>query len=249
MKRSQGGYTLVELILYSVIALLVVGFSMSLIRSTSKSYTQDRSKSRMQTEGRNGILMMSREIINTGFKNYLRDDGGGVHTWVTIPNTTTADVDGELNPDGQSSFYYTDGDPYDELEIIKARLDDVGQHLQTERDRYYLSGTTLMRGERVHNGTTWDSETYIELTENVMALQYEFTDDNQNWENDFSAFPNSKRDVVAIKISMLLRTKKEIDMNVGNTYTLGNITFTPGAGNNYLHRLYVETVEVVNNGI
>ena len=84
------------------------------------------------------------------------------------------------------------------------------------------------------------------MTENVMALQYEFTNNNHTWYNDFSTI--SKADVVAIRISMVLRTQKEIEMNVDQSFTLGNIIFTPGPGNQHFHRLYTETVEVVNNG-
>ena len=76
---NKNGYTLVELIIYSVIALVVVGFSLSLVRTTSSNYTRDRRKSRMQTEGRNAILMMAREIINTGLVHHGIEQR---HIWV-----------------------------------------------------------------------------------------------------------------------------------------------------------------------
>jgi len=240
---GKGGYTLVELIIYSFIALIVIGFSLSLIRTTSKSYTRDRRKSRMQTEGRNAVLMMAREIVNTGFKTYL-DEDGGVYTQTTVGNTTTFDVFAESGTDGQSSFNFSPGNPYDELEIIKITLDDNGEHDETQRIRYYMSGMTLMRGLRVHSGG-WGGESPMEIANNVEALQFRFSTDNTSWTDDPE---DSKNDIVAIRIHLLIRTSKEVAMKVNKTYTLGDVTITPSASERYLHRLYVETVEVVNNG-
>ncbi len=243
---NSHGYTLVELILYSVIALIVVGFSLSLIRTTSKSYTRDRRKSRMQTEGRNAVLMMAREIVNTGFKTYL-DEDEGVYTQTTVGNTTTGDVypgSGESADDKMSSFTSTPGAIYDELEIIKITLDNNGEHDETQRIRYYMSGTTLMRGLRLFSGG-WGGESPMEIANNVEALQFRFSTDNNSWTDDPE---DSKKDVVAIQIHLLIRTSKEVAMKVNKTYTLGDVTIIPPTDERYLHRLYVETVEVVNNG-
>lgn len=250
MKRiDQRGFTLLELLLYSVIAVVVIMFSLSLIRTTSRNYTRDRRKSRMQTEGRNAILMMTREIVNTGFNTYLLDNGDGTFTEVQVDNTTTGDADvlGEANPDGLSSFIFTPGDPDDQLEIFKASLDNAGQYVSTERILYNLGGNTLFRTIDYWGGADWNNtpET-MELANNVEALQFQFSTDNTTWIDNFSG-PETKDQIKAIRIFVLIRTNKETDMSIQKTYNPGDITIAP-AGDKYLRRLYIETVEVVNNG-
>ncbi len=244
---NSRGYTLVELLIYSVVALIVIGFSLSLVRSTSSSYTRDRRKSRMQTEGRNSILMMAREIVNTGFKKYLHDNGDGTFTLTPIGNTTTGDL---TTPEpvpgaGESSFLYTHASPGDMLEIFKGTLNSAGQHDKTQRISYSLSGNTLIRTLKEHDGANWVDQGTIELANNVEALQFQFSKNKVAWTIDFTGTP--KEEIQAIKIFVLMRTNKEVDMNVQETYSLGNITLTP-TGDKYLRRLYEETVEVVNNG-
>ena len=68
---------------------------------------------------------------------------------------------------------------------------------------------------------------------------------NTNWTDDPE---DSKKEVVAIQIHLLIRTSKETDLKIEKTYTLGDVTITPPTGDQYLRRLYIETVEVVNNG-
>lgn len=253
-RQKNRGYTLVELLLYTVVALIVTGFALSLIRTTSKSYTQDRRKSRMQTEGRNAVAMMAREMVNTGFKNYLRNNAG-VFTLVTIPQTTMNAVFGTANPDGLSSFRFvnqTASQYYDQLEIIKAKLDASGQNPVQERIRFYNSGMTLMRGLRTYNSGTgaWSAETSVEIATNVEALQFQFSTDmslsDASWVNIAAGV---QKDVVAMRIHLLIRTSQAVDARVQKSYTLADVTLSPPTSDRYLRRLYTETVEVVNNGL
>lgn len=246
---NSRGYTLVELIIYSLVALIVIGFSLSLIRTTSRSYTRDRRKSRMQTEGRNAILMMSREIVNTGFKKYLKFDPGVDTTLITVSNTTTGDLAAPVPAqpvpgDGESSFMYYPGIPGDTLEIFRATLKANGQFDTTQRITYSRSGNTLERKLREHDGTNWIAEPTTELANNVEALQFQFSTDKTTWTNSITGI---KKDIKAIKIFLLIRTNKEVDLKVQKTYHLGNTTIVP-TGDRHLRRLYIEIVEVVNNG-
>ncbi len=249
--NNSHGYTLVELIIYSVIALIVIGFSLSLIRTTSVSYTRDRRKSRMQTEGRNAILMMAREIVNTGFKTYLKYNVNVDTTLTTIDHTTTGGTNewNEGNPDGESSFMYyaADAGNYnDSLEIFKANLDNNGQNPVQERIKYFLDGNILKRTRKEYTGAPWGNETTIELADNIEALQFRFSQNKYDWNINNPA--GIKKTIQAIRIYLLIRTNKETDFNIEKTYDLGNgITISP-TGDRYLRRLYIETVEVVNNG-
>ena len=101
-----------------------------------------------------------------------------------------------------------------------------------------------MRGLREYSGG-WGAETSMEIANNVEALQFRFSTNNKDWIDDPT---NVKKDVAAIQIHLLMRTSKEIDMKIHKTYTLGDVTVNPSTGDQHLRRLYVETVEVVNNG-
>ncbi len=247
---STRGYTFVEMMLYMVIALIIIGLSLSLIRHTSRSYTRDRRISKMQLDGRNTIMMLAREIKNTGFKVYLRENpaGTGIYVETTIPNTTTGE-DGESGSDGNSSFYFKPGNPGDTLEIFKARLDNDGEHVATERIKYLLtSGNLLLRIIRVYNegSGNWGARDTTELAENIEAIQFQFSTDNANW---MDAVVGEKQNIRGIRVFLLVRTSRQTDINVSKTYTLGDISITPASTDRYLRRLYKETVEILNNGL
>ncbi len=242
------GYTFVEMMLYMVIALIVIGLSLSLIRHTARSYTRTRRISKMQLDGRNTVMMMAREIKNMGFKVYLieKPPNSGTYVDTTIPNITTGE-DGEAGVDGNSSFYFFPGNPGDKLEIFKARLDNDGEHVSTERIEYSLTaGNVLQRSIRVHNAGAWGAVSITELTENIEALQFQFSVDNITWVDDVVGI---KQNIRGIRIFILVRTNRETDINVDKTYVLGDISIGPTSTDRYLRRLYEETVEVLNNGI
>lgn len=241
---KNSGFTLIELILYMLIAAIVVGFSFSMIGSVSQGYTQERRKSKMQTEGRNAVTMMAREIINTGFKIYLKGNGASpeIFSRTIIPNVTTG-ADGETGVNGASSFYYTPGNPCDELETFKATLNNTGDLVNVDRVKYKVEGTDLFRIRRVRNGGGWDAAEKTLLAENIEALQFRFSENKKDWDNIIT----DKSLIKAIQIILLVKTSKTVEIKTDKTYDLGN--FDLSKNDKYLRRVYKETVEVVNNGI
>lgn len=243
---NSRGYTLIELVMYIIIASIVITIALSSMRSVSKTYTRDRRKSKMQTQGRNAVTIMAREIVNTGVKVFLNNNGGdGTFTIDNVPNTTTGEAGDpvDIGNDTNSSFYYTHANPADELEIFKATLGNDGQPQETARIRYYLNNNTLQRDIKIHNGAEWGAATTLEIAYNIEALQFQFSTDKSTWTNNITGI---KSNIKAIRIFLLARSQHTTDMTIQKTYNLGNITLSKN--DKYLRRIYDEKVEVINNG-
>ena len=73
---NSRGVTLVELIIYIVIAAIVVALMAVPFRKMVTSNKTERQESSLQTISRDALAVMSREIRNTGFKRYIVDASG-----------------------------------------------------------------------------------------------------------------------------------------------------------------------------
>lgn len=262
--NNKNGYTLLELMMYMLIAVMVIGFAFHMISRTQKQYGQQRSMSKLQGEGRNTIYIVAADIQNCGFKNYLLESPANIYSLTRIAEVTTGE-DKNITPasnretgnDSASSFYILNSttDAYDTLEIFKGSINTDGTFNQVERVTYKVVNENLLRLSQVFNdaSNTWvgpttstsgDRDTVI-ITENVESLQFEFSTDKTNWVVDPTGFKNS---IKAIRVAILIRTNRTVpQQSVANTYYVGGDTVS--VSGNFLRRLYTETVEVVNNGL
>jgi type II secretory pathway component PulJ len=151
---NSRGVTLVELIIYIVIAAIVVALMAVPFRKMTTSTKTEKQESSLQTNSRDALAVMSREIRNTGFKRYIVDASGTFNIAV-IPKTFVTD---------SSSFILKQGDPSDTLTIYKATIDGSGYSTGgVDSVKYYLSNNSLIR----------DANTAItELANDVQALQF-----------------------------------------------------------------------------
>jgi len=153
---NKKGVSLVELLVYIVLFALVTMLIGTQLKQLVKSYSSGRRISKLQSDSRDVLAMMSREIRNAGCKTYLV---------ATNPDEYSTQVaSGTFLPDS-SSFIHSEGNPGDELTIYKASLSNTGDLESVEQIRYFLEGTTLFRessGEK------------LELAENVYSLQFQY---------------------------------------------------------------------------
>lgn len=268
--KNYKGYTLLELMMYMLVAIMVIGFAFQMISRTQKQYGQQRSMSIMQGEGRNSIYIISADIQNCGFKNFLQETGSGTNIYVLtrIAGITTNEDDvttPEASPgDGDASFYAKDGGTgaFDTLEFFKGSIDSDGDFEKVVRITYVVESNNLIRYEKKATQTTpstidWSvAPTDIDtatIVENVEALQFEFSTDKVNWVDDPTGI---KSQIKAIRVNILIRTNRTVAQPaVSNTYKVTRIGNDLEAGTevtvdgNHLRRLYTETIEVVNNGL
>ncbi|MBN1981497.1 MAG: PilW family protein [Chitinivibrionales bacterium] len=246
-KNQSNGYSLLELILYMMGLSLIVWTVFSYIGSMSKGFSKEVRTTRMQDDGRNVIMLMAREIINTGYK-FVMVSINGTADLQQIPMVTVGENGEEEPADKVASFNIVPAlidDRGDELEIYKASVDLNGQNPITERIRYILEEDRLIRVHHEHNGISWTNESRIELARNIDALQFQFSTDRISWINDPRGV---KAQIRAIKIIVLVRTKgTSTEGTVPSNFAVGDISVTyPSDG--FLRRLYEEIVEVENNG-
>jgi type II secretory pathway component PulJ len=147
--------SLVELVIYVIIAAIVFSLLAVPFRKMVKTNTTEKQESSMQTTSRDALAVMSREIRNTGFKRYILD-GSGTFNASVIPKTFVAA--------DSSSFILKQGDPSDTLTIYKATIDGSGYSTGgVDSVKYYLSNNILTR-----NANT----AITELANDVYALQF-----------------------------------------------------------------------------
>lgn len=153
---NSRGMSLVELIIYMVIAAIVVALLAVPFRKMVTSNKTEKQESSLQTSSRDALAVMSREIRNTGFKRYIFSSTGAFNTTV-IPKTFLNDL---------SSFILKQGDPSDTLTIYKAALDASGYSIVDSVDSvmYYLDNENrLVRDANMET---------TELANDVYALQF-----------------------------------------------------------------------------
>ncbi len=163
--KNDRGVTYAEvgiyLALFTVVALLLG----KQFRAMIEDFSSGRRIVAQQTDSRDILGLMVREIRNTGLKNHLSGGGGSYST-----DTDLKVIVGGVNHDS-SSFVHSQGVPYDALTIMKIGLDGDGLYDLTDTIRFFVEGTTLRRELK---SSKWPYETNSVVAKNVYALQYEF---------------------------------------------------------------------------
>ena len=153
---NSRGVTLIELIIYIVIAAIVVALMAVPFRKMVTSNQSEKQESSLQTNSRDALAVMSREIRNTGFKRYIVDASGSFNTSVIPKTFLTSD---------SSSFILKQGDPSDTLTIYKATLDGSGYSTgDVDSVKYYLDNSNRL----IRDANTIATE----LANDVFALQF-----------------------------------------------------------------------------
>jgi len=247
---SCRGISLVELMLYITFAFIVITFALSLVTQAAQTYVRGREVSKIQSNGRYAMAIMARDVMNTGYKTFILDSTkigrmrqlAGTWTGSKVTNTPTIDSAG--------SFLFSAGDPNDTLEIFKAEMTRPNVLDKVIRARYTLdSNHILWRITQVFDSTVsgnWKAGDTLTLSKNIESFQCRFSNDGINWIDNPAGI---RHQVVAIQLELLMRTDREVAGTTAQSYSIGNITFTPPANDaNFLRRRYLEIVEVVNNG-
>lgn len=153
---NSRGMSLVELVIYMVLASIIVALLAIPFRKMATSNVSEKQESSLQTNSRDALAVMSREIRNTGFKRYIVDASGTFNNAVIPKTYLTTD---------SSSFILKQGKPSDTLTIYKATLDGSGYSTGgVDSVKYYLTDSSLIR-----NANTVPTE----LANDVRALQFQ----------------------------------------------------------------------------
>lgn len=210
---NSRGVTLVELIIYIVIAAIVVALMAVPFRKMVTSNKTEKQESSLQTISRDALAVMSREIRNTGFKRYIVDASGTFNPSV-IPKTFVSNSD-------SSSFILKQGDPSDTLTIYKATLDGSGYSTGgVDSVKYYLKDSSLIR-----NANTVTTE----LANDVHALQFRLgrlSKDSLLFRADTFSISNWTRDGIASSTDIVGTDMKITYSGAGSGTVTSKIPFS-----------------------
>lgn len=155
---NRKGITAVELLIYIVLFSIISLLIGKQFKVLVNNYSGGKRVAKQQSESRDLLAMMIREIRNTGFKVYVSGSGTSLSRNFAAGTFFTAAND-------SSSFKHLQGIPGDELTFYKATITSAGVLSSVDTIKYYLSGTNLMRSQ---------GNTAKTIAENVHALQFEY---------------------------------------------------------------------------
>ncbi len=70
-QNNNAGASMVEVMIYMVIGLIVIGYALNSMEVISTGYVRGRTVMKMQKDGLDVVQVMARDIANTGFKFYV----------------------------------------------------------------------------------------------------------------------------------------------------------------------------------
>ena len=85
---NKNGVTLIELMIYIILFSIVAVLIGSQMKTMVTGYSGGKQISRLQSDSRDFIAVISRELRNTGFKRYLLSQGNGELQDVIIGNAS-----------------------------------------------------------------------------------------------------------------------------------------------------------------
>jgi hypothetical protein len=260
MINNKKGMTLLELIVYIALAAMLLAPVVMLMRNSSVNMARDATQTDMRMSGRDILNIIYDDLKNTGFKlNPANFEAFEQATFMGHPESTTA------NP-FEFSFWSTDGDAYDRLEVLMGRLTpggDWGGVVDTIT--YFVNeNRNLVRriGRRVGVGpqpTAPSAPPPLGMRErilarNVEALQFEYSLDlADGWHDDFvrgGGVPGDVEDmnhVRFIRVSIVLQDEKNLAGTVNQALPVANHTLP--AGGQHVRTLHSIVVPIPNNGL
>ncbi len=270
---NKKGHTLVELLVYMVLGVIVLGFSIQAMKDISTGYVRGREVTKMQSNGRDAINLLARDLANTGFKYYIFKDttstsGNDTVTYELRPSKTSVDslfllgsytskyidLSGSLPKDSASSFFERSGAISDTLELFRSRLVSADSVGSIERVKFYVGDNKLWRISRectnrslVGGVIDWKIADTIAVIENAKGLQFQYSTDGFNWINSPSS--SVVRDSIKhIRVALLIASSRESDIvDPMDSVILGDVKI--GKEDGYLYRTYEQVVTIHNNGI
>ncbi|ERP39081.1 hypothetical protein [Chitinivibrio alkaliphilus] len=261
------GVTLVELIVYMVVSIFVITFSLELITSLLTNMEQERRVVDIQHDGSDIINMLLRDVGSMGFKYYLGTSNGTDFVRYRIPGTWTgADVyetaPDPLPADSAASFFVekaVGGDVLDSLTFFRGLMETSLEPADqpAERVSYFVNGGKLKRVLTSFVDGSYDAaqgDTVV-IHDNTVGLVFTFSPDYERWYAD----PSGQRDEIRyMRISLLIRSTREGSVQTNRDFILARAADLEDLdtdmvysveSDRHLYRKYEATVEVPSNGI
>ncbi len=161
---NQKGVTLIELLVYLVLFAIVSLLLGRQFNSFIKNYSTGKQLIRQQTDARDILGLMTREVRNTGLKIFFRSAGDTlIKDTASGTFVSSTDLSSFIHSESQNDTYG------DTLTLLMARLSATGDSAGVDTITYYLENTNLKRVLK----STGNSTSSVIAT-NILALQFEY---------------------------------------------------------------------------
>ncbi|MCL2219501.1 MAG: prepilin-type N-terminal cleavage/methylation domain-containing protein [Chitinispirillia bacterium] len=266
---NKKGMTLLELMVYMVLAALILAPIVMLMNNSSKNMARDASNTTLRMSGRDILNIIYDDLKNTGFKlhpdNFKADTAVWYHDLNSIPcPPTTCHPTQNVDLYDESSFMPTDGGSsaglFDALTVRMGRLTNDGAWSGAEYITYYVDNNKNLI--RASTGifptatpiTVPGAETRrTVLTQNVAALQFQYSEDLEDWENSYgNTIPArlNKPFVQYIRVALILKDDKKLSPVGGiRDMVIGNTILPIPASDQALYERHEIVVPIPNNGL
>ncbi len=199
--KNNSGASMVEVMIYMVIGLIVIGYALSSMDVISTGYVRGRTVMKMQKDGRDAVQLLARDIANLGFKFYVDEIDANVWKDFNSDNTIT-------NED--ITFYMTRPSPTVQSFPNDYRTDPIGTvDLSDDANWFYATyygflnvGSSSADSAASFNHTNANATAYDELlfykmkmsdsqTEpDIVSVHYRVDGDGTLWRDDIIANQN-----------------------------------------------------------
>lgn len=144
MKLNNKGLSLVEVVIYMVISIVVIGYIFNTLSNITQTFHQEKKKSNLQMTGQDAIGMLARDLAATGYKHILDTLHLGdsiIYRRRVFKGTTLRDVlnefpKGEAHPEYDASFLIYTSTYLDDIEVFKAKMKDAHRLDSVQRITY-----------------------------------------------------------------------------------------------------------------
>jgi len=265
--KQNAGATLVELMVYMIVALLVITATFQVISRAIGGYAHGRAVSKAQFNARDAINAMGRDIASMGYKIHFNTENppkmetetefGTTKRWTSANLTRLADA--LTTPESDAAFFFDAG----VLQFFRIALNPNGNGTISHRERihYRLNNNNEIIRERYvwrdtpvawNNPTTGANPETIVIASNVVALHFRFSSNGIDWHPNFTTI---RRDQVRhIEISLVTRSHRRGEVAASSYEIYPGLTYSPPFPpegtidfRKHIHRVYRQTVEVPNN--
>jgi type II secretory pathway pseudopilin PulG len=208
---NKKGMTLLELLVYMVLAAFLLAPVIMLMRNSSVTMARDAANVDLRITGRDLLNIIYDDLKNTGFKlnNFKSEwratfisaaDSAAAYA-DTIPFYCHDSYDWSSIRSGNSAGFY------DSLTIRKGKLNPGGGWAGIDTIFYWVEGSdsTLKRGYP-------NRSNFKTIARNVVALKFRYSEDLADWEDEIESSSSSisKKDIKYIKAIIVLKDNKKL---------------------------------------
>lgn len=156
MKLNNKGLSLVEVVVYMIVSIIIIGYIFNTLSNITHSFHQEKKKSVLQMNGQDAISLLARDIATTGFKHFL--DTSKIEDSIlyrkrifkgTYLRTVLKEFpNGKESSEYDASFLIYPGTYFDTLEVLRAKMLHAHKLDTVQRITYVPDNGELKRESR-----------------------------------------------------------------------------------------------------